>query len=387
LRISGGPSSDAVIRAAALRGVLAVEKAKAAPEILNALRDANPKIGSAAAKAVGDLGDAATWATVLAELPKLPSQSQAVLLRLVCDPSARPVVLKAVQSDQDDVRLAALEALGRIGDQDAVPLLLNIAVAEKGPSQAAAREALHALPGKGANAALVSAVTGQQPAARVEAIRVLAARGAAEATPLLLNTARDADKAVRLESLAALATLAKTDSLPALVRLLVEAKAEDRSAAEQAVLAVARRSEDAEAAAGCVLAAMGGQGVEIRTILLRVAARIPSRKALDALRAARRDAEPAMVDAAIRGLAEWPDGAPLGDLLEIARASENKTHKVLALRGFIRLASLPKARPAAESVKLLAQALPLATRAEEKRMVLAAVAQLRHPAGLDLATT
>jgi hypothetical protein len=67
------------------------------------------------------------------------------------------------------------------------------------------------------------------------------------------------------------------------------------------------------------------------------------------------------------------------------RTSENKTYKVLALRGLIRLASLPKARPAAESVKLLAQALPLANRAEEKRMVLAAVAQMRHPAGLDLA--
>jgi hypothetical protein len=72
-------------------------------------------------------------------------------------------------------------------------------------------------------------------------------------------------------------------------------------------------------------------------------------------------------------------------LLAIARSSSRPVHKVLALRGVIRLASLPNAGPADQVVKRLAEALGLATRAEEKKQVLAALADLNHAAAMEVA--
>ena len=65
-------------------------------------------------------------------------------------------------------------------------------------------------------------------------------------------------------------------------------------------------------------------------------------KALDAVRAAlkKEDLTAEVKDAAVRTLSEWPDAAPADDLLALVNTSSNQTHKVLALRGYIRMAGM-----------------------------------------------
>jgi hypothetical protein len=58
---------------------------------------------------------------------------------------------------------------------------------------------------------------------------------------------------------------------------------------------------------------------------------------------------------------------------------------VLALRGFIRLTSLPSDRTPDESTRLLADALSLAKQANEKKLVLGALPRYACPAALKLA--
>jgi hypothetical protein len=84
-------------------------------------------------------------------------------------------------------------------------------------------------------------------------------------------------------------------------------------------------------------------------------------------------------------LADWPDAGPTGDLLAIARTSSSQVHKVLALRGAIRMAGLPDGRPAGDKVKPLAEVMAMASRPEEKKAALAALSSIAHPAALELA--
>jgi len=70
----------------------------------------------------------------------------------------------------------------------------------------------------------------------------------------------------------------------------------------------------------------------------------------------------------VRALASWPEASAAPHLLAIARQAGSLADNVLALRGLIRLASPLKDRPA--DMALLAEALQLARRPEEKRMVL-----------------
>lgn len=377
------PNQDPVVRSAALRGLFAGDKAQALPAITAALRDANGRMRSAAAQLLAERGDAACWQAVLQQFDSLPLPSQVALLRLVREPSARDLALRFARAGADDLRLAALEALGRIGNEATAGLLLQIATAEKDPFQSQARQALRDLPGAKADAVLLQTARQGTVPLRREAIRALASRGCVAAAAGLLELARDPDPTVRREALAALGALAAADHLAALVGLLTQAAPPDRPAAEQAVLAVLRRSDPHQAAA-CLVSALAGQKPEIQAVLLRLLPRAPSNTALEALRKARHPGEPAVVDAAIRALAEWPEPAAAPDLLDIARNTADRTHRILALRGVIRLASA-KALAPAEAVRLLAQAMALSERPDERKLVLAALGTLADPAGLDLA--
>lgn len=375
---------DTVVRSAALRSLLAADRSQAVPAVLAALRDPEGKMRRAAAQALADLGDSACWQAVLGALDGLPADSQVALMRLVREAAARDLAMRIARQGQGELRLAALEALGRVGDETCIAVLLPVASGEKDPFQSAARQALRDLPGAKVDAALLQAARQGPLAHRTEAIRALAGRGSTGAVGALVELARDPEVAIRREALAALGTLAGSQHLPAVVGLLVQAPAAERGAAEQAVVAMLRRSDPQEAAP-CLVSALGGQKPEVQALLLRLLPRAASPTALAALRRARKEADLAVVDAAVRGLAEWPEPAAAADLLDIARTTQNRTHRILALRGVIRLASTSKGLPAPEAVRLLAQAMPQADRPEERKLVLAALATLADPAGIELA--
>lgn len=382
---------DEVIAGAALRGLLATGSGEAArPAVAAALKAESAKLRLSAAKAVCELGGVEVLSAVLADLPTLPVDVQRTVLGMVTDKAALPAVLKAVESGEEDVRVAALGALGRAGDVSAVPELLTIAGAGSDSGQAAARESLARLRGKDVDPALVAAALEGETPLRLEAIRALAARGAGATVPKLLELAEDADPAVRAEAVAALGEMAGCQAFPRMLKLLTLDRPEDeRAGIEKAAIAVVQRlpARHRDWAAEQVLAFMPGQPAEVRSSLVRILARIPSAKALDGLRTVLGDPEASVKDAAVRGLAEWPDAAAMQDLLGIARSDASQVHKVLALRGLVRMAGLPSGRPVPETVKLLAEAMALSPRPEEKKLVLAALAQIKHPAALDLAAS
>jgi hypothetical protein len=108
-------------------------------------------------------------------------------------------------------------------------------------------------------------------------------------------------------------------------------------------------------------------------------------KALEAVRAAMKDPDAAVQGAALRALADWPDPAAMADLLDVARSVRTPEDKLLALRGATRLAAAPGGAPPEEKAKLLSEAMKLAGRPEEKKLVLAALGEIRHPGALDVA--
>ena len=377
------------LRVAAFRGLLSTGDEAAWSLIIKTLSTDDPKMwGTAAAFAREIPGTEATKALAGA-LAKLKPEAQVLLLGALAargDAAALPAVLGAAKGKEESVRAAALAALGALGDASCLPLLSDVAAKGQAGEQAVARRSLQELRGKGVDAALIAAAQAGDAAIRTEAIRTLAARNAAAAVPALLKAAEDADKAIRVEAMNALGVLADAKALPDLVKLLAAAKeADERGVAEKAVVATCRRIDEKDAAAAPVLAAMAGANAEVRATLLRVASKVQSAKALDALRSGVKDADAAVKDVAIRGLADWPDAAPMPDLVAIARATDTQVHKVLALRGFVRMAALPSDRPAVEAAKLFADAMALATTPDDKKMVLAALANVAHPAALDLA--
>ncbi|UCF17646.1 MAG: hypothetical protein JSW59_09325, partial [Phycisphaerales bacterium] len=84
-------------------------------------------------------------------------------------------------------------------------------------------------------------------------------------------------------------------------------------------------------------------------------------------------------------LAEWPTPEPLIDLLNVAENSQNKLHRILALRGFVRLLALEGKRPAEETLELYKKAMSLGPDVSEKRRVLSGLANAKSRGALEMA--
>ena len=371
--------NDEAMAPAALRGLVRAEKS--APELSAALNAPSRALRATAARLVNESNDPEVIGGILAKFDSFPPAVQLTLLETISHPAALPAARQAAESQSEEIRVAALAALGRVGDASVVPLLVRAVAAGSAPARAAARASLLALRGPGVQEALLASAQAGESAARTQAIQALSGRNAKACTEALLKLAGDPDVGVRTAAINALGVLAEAKDLPALVFLMARAGA-DRDKVESALAQAALRLTDKEAAVAPLLEALAGATPENQATLLRVLAQVPSQKSLVALRNAVKSADAGVQDAAMRGLADWPDAAAIPDLAAILRAPSSETHRVLALRGLVRLSSSLAPGPAAQS---LAEAMALCRTPAEKKQVLGALTGVPSRGTLELA--
>jgi len=364
------PKAPRQFRLGALCGLVAARGEAAAGLLVEAIRGDDRQLQATAIGLAASIEGQQATKTLVALLPSLKPKAQELLLGALGrrgDRAAAQAVMAAAKSEHEAVRVAALEALGTVGDASAAGMLLQLAASAGGREQQVARRSLVRLRDDAVDAMLIQAVGAGEAKVRVEVIRSLAGRGTPKAVAPLLKAAGDDDAAIRREAVRALGTLATEAELPSLVGLAVKPKdPKDRSAVVQAIAVAFRRVKDREKQAAPVLAALGGAPADAKPTLLELLGRAATPKALGAVRAAIKDPDAAIQDAAVRTLAEWPDATPAEELLTLARTSASAIHKVLALRGYVRMAGMSE-KPTA----MYARAIELAQRPEDKKLALA----------------
>jgi HEAT repeat protein len=358
--------------------------------VIDALKSKDPQMQSGAIAIVRDIPGPEVTKALVQELPKLPPTGQVQLLAALGDrgdASALPAVTEAGKAQDESVRIAALRAIGQLGGVAEIGLLAERAAATRGAEQKAAREGLYRLRGSEVDAAILKTLPAAQAGLKAELVDAIGERNIGGAMETLLKTAKDEDRRVRLQSFRVLRIVARRQDLPALVNLLLETKNEpDRGEAEKMVAAVARSTQDKTHQAAAVQAVLPNvKDVPDRACLLRVLGRIGDANSLPTLRTALVSREAEIQDAAIRALSDWPTAEPVPDLLKVAQTSTNQVHKVLALRGFVRLLGLASDRTAEQTVDLYKKAMDLASDATERKRVLAGLAGTKTLAALDMA--
>ena len=359
--------------------------------VLDILRSGDQDMQAVAIAMVKDMPGEELTKALAAELPGLSPTSQVQLLSALGDrgdAAARPAVIAAARSEDQSVRIAALKALGQLGDDTTVGLLAKAAAGAKGAEQKAARDSLYRLRGPKVDQVILDEIPKAQAPTKVELISSVGERNISAGVSPLLKTAADSDRKVRTESFRVLKVIAGPEHLPALVQLLIDAKSSsDRSECQKTVAGVAHKIEDKSNQAKVVLTMLPTvKQIQSRCSLLGVLGKIGDDKALPILTAAIKDKNAEIRIAAIRSLAEWPTPEPLGDLLKVAETSENKLHRILALRGFVRLLGLDSKRPAEKTIEMYKKAMSLAPDVNEKRRVLSGLANAKSRAALEMAT-
>ncbi|MHC4283531.1 MAG: HEAT repeat domain-containing protein [Planctomycetota bacterium] len=310
----------------------------------------------------------------------LPADGQEQIVRSLAergDVSAVPAIIEMTSNEHENVRLAALEALGDIGTAQAIKYLAKSAATAVDREKRIARSSLVRMKGEGIDEAFISAINSGDTESRVEIIRAIGQRSTQKPFSTLHKVAKtNADESVRSEAILSMGRVGKAADLETLVQLAVNPKEPgDRSSIEKAIVIVFNKIEDKNAQAAPVIAALKNAPDEAKPVLLSLLTRCASSKTLNAVRASVKSSDSKVSDAAIRALGQWPDAAPAEELYQIASSSSNPVHKVLALRSYIRMAELMR-----EPMTAYNKAMKLASRTDETRLVLAG---LHHAGSLE----
>jgi HEAT repeat protein len=272
-------------RAAAARALGQVEGASAAPHLLAALDDADPWVRYFALRSIGQHG--------------YPEALDAIDRLAQADPAGQ-------------VRIAALEALGRIGGPRAAALLAPFTQDADLDIARAALEALGAIDQPGALPALQAALRADEPARRIAALRALAQRGGAAAVEPLLRAAADDDAQVAQVAIEALAQVGGEEAVAALSALA--AGGTHRGAC---IKALARQGEDR---VEVVARGLAHPAAGVRSVVVEALAQMKLPRASEHVRAALDDRDPAVRLVAARALGQLGSHQAERQLAALARS-------------------------------------------------------------------
>jgi len=331
-------------------------------------------------------GEAATKAFA-AELPKLVPDVQVGLLAALAargDAAARPEVVALLEATKDEaVTVAAIDAIGALGNAENVPQLAGRLRSEAKPVAAAARSGLVRLPGEDVPAAIVKELQETSPDAKVILIEILADRRALGTIPELLQLAQGADKSVRMAAMAALGQIAAAEQVAEMLPGVLKAEAgPEREAAEKAVMFVCQRTEDPEERAAPIVAVFTKFPESDQKVLLSTLGRVGGSSARTIVEQAIASKDAATHAAGLKALCNWPDVSVAPRLIELIKTDEHSEHRTAALRALIRVAPLADARSDAERLAALQEAMALCERDDERKLVLQRARAIRTPESL-----
>lgn len=384
-------------RAQATRTVILAKAREGLPLMLESLRGPSKRLFNMGLSVSRELEDGpqagAIDLALVDEAAKLQGERAALVLTAVADRNAdgsagealvKKVLAVATGSDKP-ARIAAIEALGRIGNAAVIDPLLEAATDADPQVAGAARAAAAALPGdavdrlilgklSAADARLLPVVAGIVGDRRIAAVKELA--------PLVSH----GDAAVRK---AAVESLGAVIDLPNL-GVLIDAVVKPRDAAEAEVAArslrqACTRMADREACAEKLTAALTDSlPMATKIVLYDTLGDVGGRKALAAVRAAGKSPTPELQDAATRLLGKWmtPDAGPV--LVDLAATLPPGKYQTRAVRGAIRIARQFTV-PDNDRADLCRQSLRTAAEPADRKAVLEFMPRYPSPAMLLVA--
>ncbi len=376
------------LRVAALNGLTACVPDQGAKLVVKMAQDADPKVRAAAVMAArqAPTKDAAEALGQL--LPKLDADGQKQVLTLLAergDLSSVKYAKEAIKSEDEFVRLAAIQTLTRIGCDESAATLLELAATAQGETQKDAQKGLARMSGPMVDETLLACAASGKPESRAVAIGLLGERQVAGVTEKLVAYAGEEDAKISAAALKAMGDVAAGNDVASLAGLLVGAKSpEARKSGEAALKSALGKATDKEEAVNLVVEKMNGAQPDGKLAMIRTLSAAGSASALKVVTEAAQSADENTREAGIRTLSNWPNfdaGAPL--LEAVSKADLPMPHYVLATTGAIRLVKESKSAPIEKRTDLCLALLDKARRPDEKKLAIAALGSLPSQPAVD----
>jgi HEAT repeat protein len=344
-----------------------------------------PQLQSAVAARVGLLTGDGVIERLLHRLDDLDALQQTTLIAALVEAhggTLRPHLSRLAEHESEPVRVAAFEAMGRIGDAEFVERLVEAVEAAPAERNAALAALVQLAEGRAA-AVLIAKTKSAPKQVQLELVDVLAARQSLDGLSQLIESTDDDVAVAALRTFAHLADESALDNL--FLSLMLAGQSEERRAAcKRAIVTIARNRENESPTVETAISRLKeARDINIRCSLLRVLGGLPDDKSYAALVAASDGPNDACRETALRQLFAWPDPRALPTLVKLINESPNDVHRVLALRALVRLAGHENVA-AADQLEYLRLALRHADQPDKLKLVISGLGTARAADAIEL---
>ncbi len=263
------------------------------------------------------------------------------------DGQAVGAIAKLASSPDDAVATAAVCALGNIRTPEAIKAVTGLLQKP--------RPALHA------RIAEAAAKCGEE----------LIAQGSADEAVAIYEKLYDKGQPenIRIAGLQGIAAARGAKALPMLFEIL---NGDDEHM--QMIAARCIQEIPGDEVTAKLLAALGNAKPETAELIIDVLGQRGRESRAAVARLAREAKEPAVKNAAVLALAQLGDASAMDTLLAIAKSSENKAHRSVALRGYVRLAAA-QGKPE-QRIEALTSAMKLTDNLDDKKLIVSALGEI-----------
>lgn len=328
----------------ATRGAILARGTAGVPLLVEQLRSADERLFAIGLSVSRELRGPEVDAALETELSTAAPARAAVVVDALADrggPGVRQLLAAFAErhAGPREVRLAAVRALGRIGDDGSLAPLLVAASENDAELAAVAKTAITELRGESVDEALRVKLAGADAAKQPLFLDLVGKRRVAAALPDVLAALKSGDTAVREAALAALGETIDLERLNVLVERAVGSDdAGDSAAALAALRTACVRMPDRDACTAKLEPAIATAPMGTRIALLDIVGEVGGGRALGVVNAAAKSDQEPLRDAGTRLLGKWmtADAAPV--LIDLAKTLPNGKYRDRALKGYLRIA-------------------------------------------------
>jgi len=360
------------IRSAGLKLYTDIKKREAVPVLVKeTLRGTDSKYREAAL-ALGQkymmAEGALPWtAALVTAKPNVAAEIVTMLGNAKAQDALTPLT-KLLSSKNSGVKLAAISAIAKIGQEKSLPALLSLLSKSNASETQAVKNALFSLKGDGLTSSIANVLPKLPAPAKSAMIDVLAARGATTYSNLIFGELNSKDAAVKNAAFAALKNTASSDNLPQLFTLLNSTSdAGQVSAIQNAIKSAISGAGSKDAQTALVMTQLASSNK--KGALLPILASIGGSKALSSVVDAFKGNDTALQQDAVSALSNWSDGTAAEELYKIGQSTSNATYRDQALTGYIQAIN-SSSENAVQKVLRLRKAFELAQTDVQKQKVL-----------------
>ncbi|MDQ8203059.1 HEAT repeat domain-containing protein [Pelagicoccus sp. SDUM812003] len=338
--------SNRTVRSAALQKCVQLNARKSAALLETLLQDANAELKLDLYRIALESESPLLAKPLLDGLASADPELQVVILGTLDSPAFRPLeptVIALASSENEQLKIQAIDALGRIGSIDSLPVLLEGIQARGRDVADAAADAIASAPDSAIDDQLLASVKAGEEEARIVAMQALAIRASDGAPELVTALASDHTEsiAIRDAAIEAVEEIGTTDALPVLVSLIVETdNSKLRRTAQKAMKRISLRLEDNEATWNAFADGFeAAQGDEEATLaLVRILDSAATPESIAYAKELWKNGDEKLQNTVIKVLSSWRNWDGGFALLEIAKAESDDPKTVdLCFSGIGRL--------------------------------------------------